>query len=57
MAQWLSGKDQRILDDCYDSTELLLTVPADASGNYNTIGDAINFGPNNILSSRIIHLH
>ncbi|KAL1805009.1 hypothetical protein ACET3Z_028077 [Daucus carota] len=49
MAQWLSGKDQRILDDCYDSTELLLTVPADASGAYQDNVDIPSYKTNIVL--------
>lgn len=41
--------------DEYDPTEVL-TVSADGSGNFTTIGEAVNFAPNNSYDRTIIYI-
>ncbi|KAL5698596.1 pectinesterase [Ranunculus cassubicifolius] len=55
---WLTRKNRRILQDVgdeYDPSDVL-TVAADGTGNFSTIGDAINFAPNNSYDRVIIYV-
>lgn len=55
---WISRRDRRVLEssgDEYDPTEVL-TVSADGSGNFTTIGEAVNFAPNNSYDRTIIYV-
>ncbi|KAL3642874.1 putative pectinesterase/pectinesterase inhibitor 12 [Castilleja foliolosa] len=56
--RWMSRKTRRVLQssrDEYDSSEVV-TVSADGKGNFTTIGDAINFAPNNSVNRIIIYI-
>ncbi|XP_071724778.1 probable pectinesterase/pectinesterase inhibitor 12 [Rutidosis leptorrhynchoides] len=62
--RWVSRKDRRIMrhfkdddddDDQYNPSEVI-TVAQDASGNFSTITDAINFAPNNSYDRVMIYV-
>ncbi|GFP97630.1 probable pectinesterase/pectinesterase inhibitor 12 [Phtheirospermum japonicum] len=56
--RWVSRKARRVLQSSgeeYDPSEVV-TVAADGTGNFTTIGDAINLAPNNSVDRIFIYI-
>ncbi|KAK4756879.1 hypothetical protein SAY87_007006 [Trapa incisa] len=54
--EWVSEKARRVLDnDEYDPNDVI-TVAADGTGDFTTVGDAINSAPNNSYDRIIIYV-
>ncbi|XP_061350194.1 pectinesterase-like [Gastrolobium bilobum] len=53
---WVSSKDRNILQATVNETKFDLVVSKDGTGNFTTIGEALNVAPNSSTTRFVIHI-